>query len=72
MKHVDGVWVLSDFHASLLPDRLKRKAIITQNGVDEDMFTDGPNLSEHFIYASMPSRGLLHVLKVGVGACCNL
>ncbi|EKX40263.1 hypothetical protein GUITHDRAFT_142974 [Guillardia theta CCMP2712] len=63
MKQVDGVLVLSDFHASLLPDRLKRKAIITQNGVDEDMFTDGPNLSEHFIYASMPSRGLLHVLK---------
>eukprot|EP00960_Hanusia_phi_P050652 760341-Hanusia_phi.AAC.4 len=64
MEHVDGVFVLSKFHASLLPHALQGKAIMTQNGVDEDMHADGPNFSENFIYASMPSRGLLHVLKV--------
>jgi len=68
----DGYLVLSEQHARQLPGHLAHKVLVTRNGVPEVFFEAGRavqhanltrNEPQRFVYASMPSRGLLYVLQ---------
>jgi len=64
MRHFEsggGIFVLSKFHRSQLPDFALGRAILTSNGLDDTAMADGANRNDKFIYASTPSAGL-HLL----------
>lgn len=56
-----GIFVLSSFHRSQLPEYAQRLALLTANGLDASALADGANANDRFIYASTPSAGL-HLL----------
>ena len=56
-----GIFVLSEFHRSSLPDFALPFAIVTSNGLEAAAIADGPNQNDRFLYASTPSAGL-HLL----------
>ena len=66
----DGYLLLSREHSKQLPTRLQGKALVTRNGVP-DVFFEAPGAvvadelhrRQRFVYASMPSRGLMYVLQ---------
>lgn len=67
---VTAYLVLSAQHARLVPPPLRSKTIVTRNGVPA-LFFDARqalapprrNVHRRFVYASMPSRGLMYVLQ---------
>lgn len=65
MKKIDTIWVLSEYHKSLLPKQFQDKAIVSANGVDVRQFnvtvTRDPR---KVIYTSSYDRGLEHLLKI--------
>lgn len=62
-SNVQGIFCLSEFHASLLPRSARANVIVTSNGLDPQYFTDGPNHASNFVFGSAPSRGLDTVLR---------
>jgi protein O-GlcNAc transferase len=65
VDRIHGIFVLSEFHKSLLPDNGARaKALVTGNALDPAYFVNGPNWNHAFIYGSAPNRGLETVLRV--------
>ena len=64
-QHVQHIFSLSKFHASLLPQYVGTSSgmsVITPNGIDTKYVYDGPNDPLHFVYLSAPNRGLELVL----------
>ena len=59
-----GVFVLSKFHRSQLPDYALPHAIITSNGLEAGSVADGANANDRFLYASTPSAGLQLLLTM--------
>jgi len=66
----DAYLVLSEEHSRQLPARIRHKAVVTRNGVPATFFearralaAAERNRAHRFVYASMPSRGLTHVLQ---------
>jgi glycosyltransferase involved in cell wall biosynthesis len=65
VDRIHGIFVLSEFHKSLLPDNGARaKALVTGNALNPAHFADGRNENHAFIYGSAPNRGLETVLTV--------
>lgn len=62
-RYVDGIFCLSQFHASLLPPHAQPWSLVTPNSLDPSFFVDGPNLPQRFVYGSAPNRGLEMVLR---------
>ncbi|KAG6572510.1 putative UDP-N-acetylglucosamine-peptide N-acetylglucosaminyltransferase 110 kDa subunit [Phytophthora cinnamomi] len=63
LNNVDRIFCLSDFHASMFPERLQSKITVHTNAVDPSFFVDGPNHADRLVYGSSPSRGLYAVLQ---------
>lgn len=59
---IDGILCISKFQSGCLSEHGQEKSIWTANGLDPEMYQDGPNDPSHFIYASSPDRGLEQVL----------
>jgi protein O-GlcNAc transferase len=62
-ESVDGVFVLSAFHASLLPPHARALAHVTPNGLDPSYLCEGSSDPLRFVYGSAPNRGLEVVLR---------
>ncbi|TMW60248.1 hypothetical protein Poli38472_000290 [Pythium oligandrum] len=62
-EFVDGIFCLSQFHASQFPPNLQHKVLVTSNALDPAYFVDGKNKPNHFVYGSSPSRGLEKLLR---------
>jgi len=60
---LSGIFTLSNFHGSQLPERAHHLTTSTPNGLDQSFFVDGPNDANTFVYGSAPNRGLETVLK---------
>jgi glycosyltransferase involved in cell wall biosynthesis len=58
----DGIFCLTEWHASKLPPFARSKAVLTKNGINPDYLVDGPNRAMSIIYASSPDRGLEQLL----------
>jgi 2-polyprenyl-3-methyl-5-hydroxy-6-metoxy-1,4-benzoquinol methylase len=60
VEKVDGIFVLSEFHKSLLPNFAKDKAIVTGNGIDLGMFENikRENHPHKMVWTSSYIRGL--------------
>ncbi|KAG1691586.1 hypothetical protein DVH05_026881 [Phytophthora capsici] len=63
LLNVDGIFCLSEFHASKFPENLQSKITVSTNAVDPSFFVNGPNHADRFVYGSSPSRGLYTLLK---------
>lgn len=58
-----GIFCLTEFHAKKLPDELRSKLVLTQNGINPEFLLDGPNEAMELVYASSPDRGLEYLLR---------
>eukprot|EP00293_Proteomonas_sulcata_P006344 CAMPEP_0184317450 /NCGR_PEP_ID=MMETSP1049-20130417/96757_1 /TAXON_ID=77928 /ORGANISM="Proteomonas sulcata, Strain CCMP704" /LENGTH=209 /DNA_ID=CAMNT_0026636835 /DNA_START=54 /DNA_END=680 /DNA_ORIENTATION=+ len=63
MKHIDGAFAMSRYHANQMPDYALPRTIVSANGIDASMFTEGDNHHLTFIYASHPFYGLKTLLR---------
>ncbi len=65
VRLTDRIFVLSEYHKSLLPEHAKKKAFITRNGVNIDDFKgiSANKVANRIIYASSYDRGLEDILK---------
>lgn len=65
VQNADGIFVLSEYHKSLLPEYAKKKAIITANGIDLDMLKNvkPANKPYKMVWTSSYLRGLESFLK---------
>lgn len=65
IKHfVDGIFVLSQYHATYLP-HLKDKIYVTQNGINLDDFDQKVKRIPHkIVYGSSYDRGLIDLLRM--------
>ncbi|KAE8912164.1 hypothetical protein PF005_g5379 [Phytophthora fragariae] len=63
LDNVDGIFCLSNFHASMFPESFQSKITVSTNAVDPSFFVNGPNHADRFVYGSAPSRGLFAVLQ---------
>eukprot|EP00948_MAST-09A_sp_MAST-9A-sp1_P004176 g4176.t1 len=70
-KSVNGIFVLSEFHARQMSQAAQKKdpitgeylkIIISKNSLNPNHFVDGPHSKNWFIYGSAPNRGLEQVL----------
>ncbi|ETI50642.1 hypothetical protein F443_05800 [Phytophthora nicotianae P1569] len=63
LNNADGIFCVSEFHASAFPEILQSKITVSTNAVDRSFFVNGPNHADRFVYGSSPSRGLYTLLK---------
>ncbi|KAG7387615.1 hypothetical protein PHYPSEUDO_013865 [Phytophthora pseudosyringae] len=63
LNNADGIFCLSEFHASAFPENLQSKVTVSTNAVDPSFFVNGPNHADRFVYGSAPTRGLYPLLK---------
>ena len=64
VRRLDGVFVLSAFHARGLPSGASHLAVLTSNGIDEDTLVPaGPNVHWRLMYAAWPTAGLQPLLE---------
>ncbi|KAI9995901.1 hypothetical protein PInf_012974 [Phytophthora infestans] len=63
LNNADGIFCVSEFHASAFPETLQSKLTVSTNAVDRSFFVHGPNHADRFVYGSSPSRGLHTLLK---------
>lgn len=71
VRHIDGVFTLSNFHTSMLPAAAQSKAFVTPNAMDphhfdlpESVVRSVTRRETRFIYASAPNRGLEQLLTI--------
>lgn len=65
LAKVDRIFALSQYHKSLLPNKLQDITIVTRNGVDLDQFkTEVKRDPYKVIYTSSYDRGLEHLLNI--------
>ncbi|KAL4114687.1 hypothetical protein PRIC2_014143 [Phytophthora ramorum] len=64
LHNADGIFCLSDLHASAFPESLQSKITVITNAVDPSFFVNGPNHADRFVYGSAPTRGLYTLLRV--------
>ncbi|GMF26196.1 unnamed protein product [Phytophthora lilii] len=62
LNTADGIFCLSQFHASMFPESFQSKITVSTNAVDPSFFVNGPNYADRFVYGSAPSRGLYPLL----------
>ena len=62
--HVDRIMVKSEYHKSLLPDKVYKKTTILSNGIDGQLLSsiEGNNTCTNVFYGSSYDRGLLGLL----------
>ena len=64
VARLDGVLILSAFHARGLPSAASHLAVLTSNGIDEaTLVPPGPNEHWRFMYAAWPTAGLQPLLE---------
>lgn len=60
----DSVFVLSDYHRTLYKERIPDELLwTTANATDPELWVEPKNEPHKVIYASCPSRGLIHLLR---------
>jgi len=66
MGRVDKIFCLSEYHKTLMPEELRHRVIVTQNGVDLDVFNKLKVKRDNnkVIYTSSYDRGLEHLLAI--------
>ncbi|OWZ14777.1 UDP-N-acetylglucosamine-peptide N-acetylglucosaminyltransferase [Phytophthora megakarya] len=63
LNNADGIFCLSEFHASAFPETFQSKITVVINAIDPAFFVNGPNHADRFVYGSAPNRGLYTLLK---------
>jgi glycosyltransferase involved in cell wall biosynthesis len=66
LKHLDKIFVLSNFHRSLYPNIPDEMFLLTNNGINPEQFKDNSIVRNphKVLYTSAPDRGLECLLKL--------